>query len=164
MNVCLLRHTHQHSNYLDTPTKCAEVAIQPLQTQHVCNFAGHLNDNIPFQEPLTSSFQHSILNLQVNEFFSELDIDQSKQKKHLFDFGLRVSRRKSVLPQHLHSVMGGANLALVDGDVARAIELCKEVIRQGIGTFKTLFYLSLKKTGPLQLQFSITLFHCKHSI
>ena len=67
----------------------------------------------------------------MKEFFSELNIDEGKQKKRLLDFGFRVPRRKSVLPHHLHSVMGSANLRLARGDTSGAIELCKEIIRQG---------------------------------
>ena len=44
---------------------------------------------------------------------------------------LQAPRRKSVLPAHLHSVMGSANLRLARGDAPGAIELCLEVIRQG---------------------------------
>lgn len=68
---------------------------------------------------------------QVKEFFSELDIQESKQKKHLFESGFKVPRRKSILPPHLHSVMGSANLLLARGDTVGTIELCKEIIRQG---------------------------------
>ena len=68
---------------------------------------------------------------QVKEFFSELDINEGKQKRRLLDQGFRVPRRKSILPHHLHSVMGSANLRLARGDTSGAIELCKEVIRQG---------------------------------
>ena len=47
------------------------------------------------------------------------------------DFLLQVQRRRSVLPHHLHSVMGSANLSLARGDLTGATELCMEVIRQG---------------------------------
>ncbi len=73
-----------------------------------------------------------ILLQQVNEFFSELDIEKSKQKKRLLESRFRVPRRKSILPSHLHSVMGSANLSLARGDVTGAIKLCLEVIRQGV--------------------------------
>ena len=70
----------------------------------------------------------------MEEFFAELNIEESKQKRRLFDEGFKVHRRKSVLPQHLHVVMGSANLRLARGDAPGAMELCKEVIRQGIAT------------------------------
>lgn len=44
---------------------------------------------------------------------------------------IQAPRRRSVLPSHLHSVMGSANLTLARGDTSGAIELCMEVIRQG---------------------------------
>jgi hypothetical protein len=66
----------------------------------------------------------------VNEFFSEIDLEESKQKKRLF-FSGKIPRRKSILPSHLHSVMGSANLMLARGDAEGAITLCKEIIRQG---------------------------------
>lgn len=43
----------------------------------------------------------------------------------------QVPRRRSLLPSHLHSVMGSANLRLARGDIPAAIELCMEVVRQG---------------------------------
>ena len=67
----------------------------------------------------------------MKEFFSELDIDETKQKKRLLEIGFRVPRRKSILPHHLHSVMGSANLRLAHRDMDGALKLCKEVIRQG---------------------------------
>jgi hypothetical protein len=70
---------------------------------------------------------------QMNEFFSELDVDLTRQKRNLMTEGLRVPRRRGVLPAHLHSVMGSANLRLARGDSAGAVELCLEVIRQGLG-------------------------------
>ena len=117
--------------------------------------------------------------VQVDQFFSELDIDYSRQRKRLLTSGIKVApppppplpsapvfcnrhkfvhntqrtvrkqlhsftyvspctkyitqapRRKSLLPTHLHSVMGNANLRLARGDSNGAIDLCKEVIRQG---------------------------------
>ena len=71
------------------------------------------------------------VSVQVNEFFSEMDMDQSKNKRRLLDLGLKTPRRKSILPPHLHAVMGSANLRLARKDTAGAMELCKEVIRQG---------------------------------
>ena len=89
---------------------------------------------------------------QVQEFFSELDISCTRQRRRVVSTGLKVSRpcsaapvpllpppppppqvprRKSMLPAHLHSVMGGANLRLARGDPPGAIQLCREVIRQG---------------------------------
>lgn len=122
--------------------------------------------------------------VQVDQFFSELDIDYSRQRKRLLTSGIKVApppsllfapvccnrrkfvhnksfhtqrtvrkqlhsftyvspctkhitqapRRKSLLPTHLHSVMGNANLRLARGDSNGAIDLCKEVIRQGTST------------------------------
>ena len=46
-------------------------------------------------------------------------------------FPPQVPRRRSVLPSHLHSVMGSANLSLARGETSAAVELCMEVIRQG---------------------------------
>ena len=48
-------------------------------------------------------------------------------------FVLQVYRRRSMLPSHLHDVMGSANLSLARGDTEAAIKLCNEVIRQGKG-------------------------------
>ena len=67
----------------------------------------------------------------MQDFFSELDVDESKQKKRMFESGFKIPRRKSILPVHLHSVMGSANLRLARGDKEGAVELCKEIIRQG---------------------------------
>lgn len=39
-----------------------------------------------------------------------------------------------MLPPHLHSVMGSANLSLARGEKESARELCMEVIRQGTPT------------------------------
>ena len=50
----------------------------------------------------------------------------------------QVPRRRSLLPSHLHSVMGNANLRLARGDIPAAIELCMEVVRQGM-------YLCMRK-------------------
>ena len=95
---------------------------------------------------------------QMTEFFSELDLDLSRQKRNLMTDGLRVRqhcqnapsitstnthtlqapRRRSLLPAHLHAVMGSANLRLARGDSAGAIELCLEVIRQGLSASETL--------------------------
>ena len=69
---------------------------------------------------------------QVKEFFAELKLKEGKQKKRLMEQGVRLPRRKSRLPPHLHSVMGNANLRLARGDTGAAIELCMEVIRQGM--------------------------------
>ncbi|KAL5457215.1 hypothetical protein EMCRGX_G034460 [Ephydatia muelleri] len=68
--------------------------------------------------------------VQVDQFFSELDIDYSRQRKRLLTSGIKAPRRKSLLPTHLHSVMGNANLRLARGDSSGAVVLCKEVIRQ----------------------------------
>ena len=68
---------------------------------------------------------------QVKEFFAELDLEEGKQKRRLMEEGVRIPRRKSMLPAHLHSVMGNANLRLARGDTGAAIELCMEIIRQG---------------------------------
>ena len=82
--------------------------------------------------------------IQVNRFFAELDIDEGKQKKRLLEEGVRAPKRKGVLPPHLHSVMGNANLRLARGDTAGAIELSMEVIRQGRGWLtKIMCYLKL---------------------
>ena len=43
----------------------------------------------------------------------------------------QVYRRRSMLPSHLHDVMGSANLSLARGDSEAAVKLCNEVIRQG---------------------------------
>ena len=59
-------------------------------------------------------------------------MEESKKRKRLFEYGIRVHRRKSMLPGHLQAVVGSANLKLARGDPSGAIELCKEVIRQGI--------------------------------
>ena len=53
----------------------------------------------------------------------------------------QVPRRRSLLPSHLHSVMGSANLRLARGDIPAAIELCMEVVRQGT-------YLCMRKKSP----------------
>ena len=45
----------------------------------------------------------------------------------------QVYRRRSMLPSHLHDVMGSANLSLARGDYEAAVKLCNEVIRQGKG-------------------------------
>lgn len=68
---------------------------------------------------------------QVKEFFAELRLEEGKQKRRMMTEGIRIPRRKSLLPSHLHSVMGNANLRLARGDTGAAIELCMEVIRQG---------------------------------
>lgn len=67
----------------------------------------------------------------MKDFFSELDLEENKQKKRMLESGFKVPRRKSILPVHLHSVMGSANLRLARGDKEGAIELCREIIRQG---------------------------------
>ena len=69
---------------------------------------------------------------QVNRFFAELSSDQGRKKRRLIESGSNLPRRKSVLPPHLSQVMGNANLRLATGDRAGAIELCMEIIRQGI--------------------------------
>ena len=43
----------------------------------------------------------------------------------------QVYGRRSMLPSHLHDVMGSANLSLARGDYEAAVKLCNEVIRQG---------------------------------
>ena len=79
---------------------------------------------------------------QVKEFFAELKVEEGKQRKRLMKEGMRIPRRKSLLPPHLHSVMGNANLRLARGDTGAAIELCMEVVRQGMPT-KLSVYRSL---------------------
>lgn len=69
---------------------------------------------------------------QVKEFFAELKVEEGKQKKRMMKEGVRIPRRKSLLPPHLHSVMGNANLRLARGDTGAAIELCMEIVRQGM--------------------------------
>ena len=71
---------------------------------------------------------------QVKEFFAELKVEEGKQKKRMMEEGVRIPRRKSLLPPHLHSVMGNANLRLARGDTGAAIELCMEIVRQGTST------------------------------
>ncbi len=95
--------------------------------------------------------------LQVKEFFLELDIDETKQKKRLFEFGFRVPRRKSILPHHLHSVMGSANLRLAHRDTDGALKLCKEIIRQGINVFLTMTRSQIKRNTCIQSLSSLVL-------
>ncbi len=69
---------------------------------------------------------------QVNNFFAELSNDHGRKRRRLIESGANLPRRKSVLPSHLSQVMGNANLRLATGDRAGAIELCMEIIRQGM--------------------------------
>ena len=70
--------------------------------------------------------------------------------------GVRLPRRKSRLPPHLHSVMGNANLRLARGDTGAAIELCMEVIRQGTSMRIILIHLPCPIClGCLQVVFAI---------
>ena len=41
------------------------------------------------------------------------------------------STRTGILPHHLKSVMGQANLRVARGDLEEAIKICMEIIRQG---------------------------------
>ena len=99
------------------------------------------------------SVEEEDVQAQVDRFFADLDIEHNRQKKSLLSnitggkvsrayllsvsmtmsdiITPQASRRRSILPPHLHSVMGSANLRLARGDQAGAIELCMEVIRQG---------------------------------
>ncbi len=69
---------------------------------------------------------------QVNNFFAELSNDHGRKRRRLIESGANLPRRKSMLPSHLSQVMGNANLRLATGDRAGAIELCMEIIRQGM--------------------------------
>ena len=57
-----------------------------------------------------------------------------------------VYHRRSMLPSHLHDVMGLANLSLARGDYKAAIKLCDEVIRQGKGENPLLRVVDVWKT------------------
>lgn len=67
---------------------------------------------------------------QVSQFFSELTDVYGRKRKRLMDEGVRLPKRRSVLPPHLHSVMGNANLRLARGDTSGTVDLCMEVVRQ----------------------------------
>jgi general transcription factor 3C polypeptide 3 (transcription factor C subunit 4) len=70
---------------------------------------------------------------QVDQFFNELDLELAQRRKALKSLtkvGGAKSTRTGILPHHLKSVMGQANLRVARGDLEEAIKICMEIIRQ----------------------------------
>ena len=124
-------------NEATTSVPSEETSSSTLQLQEVTVYSseeenGDSSSSISDEEEEEEEEEgNNDMRSQVKEFFAELKLDEGKQKRRLMGEGVRIPKRKSLLPSHLHSVMGNANLRLARGDTGAAIELCMEVIRQG---------------------------------